>query len=153
PESEGDPVHGGGEEEGVLAEGHRDSVALDVSLRRLEDGTGAVRAGEGREDEPREQQRGLRRPLLLPRIVQAEEVDRRAEAEAEPVLQAVDPQQVALGRLVDPPAAIVPHHARERLLRAAAAAAGRRRDVVDGAGTQRKEQWQRGVAVRRPEAG
>src|SRR5262249_53323793 len=38
PEAEGDPVDGGGEEEGELAEGHGKAVALDVGLHRLEDG-------------------------------------------------------------------------------------------------------------------
>src|SRR5262249_51860226 len=53
PEAERDPIHRRGEEEGVLPKGYRDAVALDVRLRRLEDGTGAVRAREGGENQPR----------------------------------------------------------------------------------------------------
>src|SRR5262249_33877125 len=132
-EAEGDAVDGRGEEERELAKRDRVAVDLDVRARRLEDGARAVRAGEGRDDEPGEEPRRIADALLLTRVVHAEVVDRRAEAQDEPVLDAVHAEEVALGRLVDPTAAVVADDAGQYLLRPAAPSADRFGDVVDGA--------------------
>src|SRR2546426_2558474 len=139
-EAERDAVHGGGEEERELAKGDGRAVDLDVGPRRLEDGPRAVGADQRGEDEARQEERRLEDALLLARVVHAQEVDRRAEAQHEAVLGAVHAQQVALGGFVDAAPAIVAYDAGERLLRAAASPADRVRDVVDGAGAERQEE-------------
>src|SRR5206468_1017769 len=152
-EAERDAVHGGGEEERELAEGDGCAVDLDVGPRRPEDGPRAVRANQRGEDEARQEERRLENALLLARVVHAQVVDRRAEAQHEAVLGAVHAQEVALGGLVDAAPAIVAHDAGERLLRAAASPADRVRDVVDGdadAGHARPRRAPRRAARRRP---
>src|SRR6266404_4058763 len=152
-EAERDAIHGSGEEERELAEGDGRAVDLDVGPRRLEDRPRAVGAAQRGEDQARQEPRCLEDTLLLARVVHAQEVDRRAEAQYEAVLRSVHAQQVALGGLVDAAPAVVADDSREDLLGAAAPPADRVRDVVDGAGAQRQEERQRRVAVHRAEAG
>src|SRR5262249_10122472 len=89
-EAEGDLLDGAGEEEGEQAERQRLAVAVDVGLDGLEDGARDVRPGQRRGDETAEQLRGGPRALLLEGVVGAQVVDRRAEAQKESDLAAID---------------------------------------------------------------